>query len=100
MSDEERRRKSDEALYRFEGKLDAILHTQSDMHAKQEVIRTKVEVIEAETKKTNGRVTKLEDGCVEMNRWKDIKTGELKVVSWILGVIIVALIGAWVKVLF
>lgn len=93
MSDEERRRKSDEDLSRFEGKLDAILSTQSDMHAKQEVIRSKVDRIESETIKTNGRVTRLED-------WKSTKNGQLSIICWIVAVLSTAMVGAWVKVLW
>lgn len=90
---EERRRTSDEALSRFEGKLDAIISTQANMHAKQEVIRSKVERIETETIKTNGRVTAVE-------KWQNTKTGEFRIICWMIAIVAGAVVGAWVKVIF
>lgn len=90
---DERRRQSDYDLERFEEKIDRILETQSNMFAKQEVIKSKVERIEHETIKTNGRVSSLEE-------WKNIKNGQFSLICWVIGIIAAALAGAWFKVLF
>lgn len=89
---EERRRENDKTLDRLESKIDKLVSVQSDMHSKQEVIKSKVERIETETIKTNGRVTKVE-------AWQNTKNGELRIICWIVGVFVAAVIGAWVKIL-
>lgn len=90
---EERRRASDRVLDKIDGKIDKIFSVQSDMHAKQEVIKSKVERIESETIKTNGRVTRLET-------WQNTKKGSDKIICMIVIIVATAVVGAWVKLLF
>jgi hypothetical protein len=89
---EERRRNSDHVLDELKESAKSISHTVNQIYTKQEVIKEKVERIERETIKTNGRVTNLES-------WRDNKTGEFRIICWISAVLVTAVIGAWVKIL-
>lgn len=88
---EERRRQSDKALDEFGKILKDTAKTVNEIHTNQAVIKEKVERIEKETIKTNGRVTKVE-------AWQNTKNGEFKIIYWAVGVVFASVVAAWVKI--
>lgn len=46
-------------------------------------INQKLDQILVQTTKTNGRLTKAEDGIQKMNTWKEVKEGQFKVI-WVI----------------
>lgn len=89
---EERRRQADHILDELKQISKETAQTVNEIYTNQAVIKEKVERIEKETIKTNGRVTSLET-------WKNTKNGEFKIICWLSAVVVTALIGAWVKIL-
>ena len=89
---EERRRSSDNVLDELKEHAKEISSIVHSIHTNQAIIKEKVERIERETIKTNGRVSSLET-------WRDTKNGEFRIICWISAVIVTAVIGAWVKIL-
>ena len=85
---DERRRASDKVLDELKEILKETSGTVSQIYTNQAVIKSQVDRIEKETIKTNGRVTSLEE-------WKNTKTGEFKIICWIVSAIVVAVIGAY-----
>lgn len=89
---EERRRQADHILDELKELSNETSKTVNNIYANQAVIKEKVERIERETIKTNGRVTSLET-------WKNQQIGSSRVICWAVGIVFAAVVGAWVKIM-
>lgn len=89
---EERRRQADHVLDELKELSKETANTVNQIYTNQAVIKEKVERIEKETIKTNGRVTSLET-------WKNQQIGSSKVICWAVGIVFAAVVGAWVKIM-
>lgn len=87
---EERRRQNDHVLDELKNLGKETSKVVNEIYANQAVIKEKVERIEKETIKTNGRVTSLET-------WKNQQVGSSKVICWAISIIFAAVVAAWVK---
>ena len=94
--DDERRRYSDLVLERLEEQSSKTLEMISEIREKQGVIAIKINGIEIQTNRTNGRVSDIEDENITRDAWINETKGSFKIVCWIVAVFGVAIIGTWV----
>lgn len=89
--EEDRRRNSDKAIEELKALLQDTSRVVQTIHTNQALIKQKVENIDVQTTRTNGRVTALES-------WRDVKSGEFRIVCWVVAVVVVALVGAYANI--